>query len=84
VLPSSRFPGVLPKASTGSLFAKDTKMKNWIMNFIADERGAESIEFSVASIVAAGGAIFGLVQIRNSTQSKQSILVIELVQADVD
>jgi hypothetical protein len=32
-------------------------MKNWIMNFIADERGAESTELGVSALVVGGGAI---------------------------
>ncbi|NBX26252.1 MAG: hypothetical protein EBQ99_09445 [Planctomycetes bacterium] len=59
-------------------------MKNWIMNFIADERGAESIEFGVTSIVAAGGAISGLSSIKTATQGKQTALITELNSATAD
>jgi Flp pilus assembly pilin Flp len=59
-------------------------MKNWIMNFIADERGAESIEYGVTSIVAAGGSIVGLNNIKGATQTKQASLVSELNTADLD
>lgn len=32
-------------------------MKNWIKNFLNDERGAESTELAITAIVVAGGAV---------------------------
>ena len=58
-------------------------MKNWIMNFIADERGAESTELSVTGIVVAGGAVSGFTTLKNALDDKNADLIVELGQADV-
>ena len=57
-------------------------MKNWIMNFIADERGAESVEYGSTAVVAAGGAIGGLVTLKNKVQGKQAEMALQLDEAD--
>ena len=59
-------------------------MKNWIMNFIADERGAESVEYGSTTVVAAGGAITGLVTLKNKVQTKQDEMALQLDNADAD
>ena len=59
-------------------------MKNWIMNFIADERGAESVEYGSTTVVAAGGAIGGLVTLKNKVQTKQDEMALQLDNADAD
>lgn len=59
-------------------------MKNWIMNFIADERGAESVEYGSTTVVAAGGAISGLVAIKNKVQGKQDAMIDQLDTADAN
>ena len=39
---------------------KDINMKNWILNFIADERGTAATEYGITAVVMAGGAASGL------------------------
>jgi Flp pilus assembly pilin Flp len=53
-----------------------------IMNFIADERGAESVEFGVTSVVVAAGSVAGLSNIKGAVQTKQSDMVSKLEEAD--
>jgi Flp pilus assembly pilin Flp len=53
-----------------------------IMNFIADERGAESVEFGVTSVVVAAGSVAGLTSIKGAVQTKQSDMVTKLEEAD--
>jgi Flp pilus assembly pilin Flp len=53
-------------------------MKNWIMNFIADERGAESTELSVTGIVVAGGAVAGFNTLKGKLDEKNGQLITEL------
>jgi Flp pilus assembly pilin Flp len=53
-----------------------------IMNFIADERGAESVEFGVTSVVVAAGSVAGLSNIKGAVQTKQSDMVTKLEEAD--
>ena len=50
-------------------------MKNWILNFIKDERGAESVEFGISSLVIAGGAAAGLNSVKENLQSKSEYLI---------
>ncbi|MGA1267143.1 MAG: Flp family type IVb pilin [Phycisphaerales bacterium] len=59
-------------------------MKNWIMNFIADERGAESTELGVSALVVGGGAIAGFEQLRNGIRSKNTELIDRLGSTDID
>lgn len=53
-----------------------------IVNFIKDERGAESVEFGVTSVVVAAGAVNGLKQIQGSIKGKQEDMVDALDAAD--
>jgi Flp pilus assembly pilin Flp len=53
-----------------------------IMNFISDERGAESVEFGVTSVVVAAGSVAGLTSIKGAVQSKQTDMVTKLEEAD--
>ena len=53
-----------------------------IMNFISDERGAESVEFGVTSVVVAAGSVSGLTNIKQAVQSKQDDMVTKLDEAD--
>jgi len=46
-------------------------MKNWIKNFINDERGAESAELAVSVLVVAAGAIASAKQLRDKIAEKQ-------------
>ena len=59
-------------------------MKNWIMNFIADERGAEATELGITGVVVAGGAVSGFNQIKGAVSSKQQDLVDTLGDVTTD
>ena len=50
-------------------------MKNWIMNFFADERGSEGTELAVTTLVVAGGAIEGFNGLKTSLQGKQADMI---------
>jgi Flp pilus assembly pilin Flp len=58
-------------------------MKNWIMNFIRDERGAESTEMAITTVVVAGGAVAGYATLRDEIKTKQDAMVSELGDATV-
>lgn len=53
-------------------------MKNWIMNFIADERGAESTELAITGVVVAGGAVAGFSDLKTKLGTKQDELLTKL------
>jgi Flp pilus assembly pilin Flp len=53
-------------------------LKNLVMNFIRDERGAESSEVGVTSVVIAGGAIRGTEDFRDAIKVKQDLIVAEI------
>jgi Flp pilus assembly pilin Flp len=59
-------------------------MKNWIMNFIADERGSEGPELAITTLVVAGGAIAGFGELKGALKTKQDNMVNELGTIDVD
>ena len=50
-------------------------MKNWILNFIADERGTAATEYGITAVVMAGGAASGLSTLRDSLQAKQTNMI---------
>ena len=50
-------------------------MKNWILNFIADERGTAATEYGITAVVMAGGAASGLSLLRDSLQAKQTSMI---------
>ena len=54
---------------------KDMNMKNWILNFIADERGTAATEYGITAVVMAGGAASGLSLLRDSLQAKQTSMI---------
>ena len=54
---------------------KDMDMKNWILNFIADERGTAATEYGITAVVMAGGAASGLSLLRDTLQAKQSTMI---------
>ena len=56
-------------------------IKNIIANFIADERGQESVEFGIAGIVVAGGAVKGLNDTKNAIKDKNLDMLDELNDA---
>jgi Flp pilus assembly pilin Flp len=53
-----------------------------LVNFVTDERGAESVEFGVTSVVVAAGAVAGLTNIKNAVKTKQDDMVTKLEEAD--
>ena len=53
-----------------------------IVNFIKDERGSESVEFGITSVVVAAGAVSGLKEIQGSIKGKQADMVESLGNAD--
>jgi Flp pilus assembly pilin Flp len=57
-------------------------MKNWIMNFIADERGAETTELSVTGVVVAGGAVTGFISLKEAIKEKQDAVIEKLGAAE--
>ena len=54
---------------------KDMNMKNWILNFIADERGTAATEYGITAVVMAGGAASGLSLLRDTLQAKQNTMI---------
>jgi len=56
-------------------------MTNWIMNFIRDERGAESVEFGVTAVVIAGGAVAGTDDLQDAVKQKTADTVTKLGEA---
>jgi Flp pilus assembly pilin Flp len=56
-------------------------MSNWIMNFLRDERGAESVEFGVTAVVIAGGAVSGLDDMQDAVKQKTEDTVTKLGEA---
>jgi len=59
-------------------------IKNIIANFIADERGQESVEFGIAGIVVAGGAVKGLSDTKEQIQQKNAEMLAKLGEASVE
>jgi Flp pilus assembly pilin Flp len=59
-------------------------MKNWIMNFIADERGAESTELAVTTLVVAGGAVTGYTSLKTKIGDKTDDLLGKLDDSTAD
>ncbi len=53
-----------------------------LVKFLQDERGAESVEFGVTSVVIAAGAVTGLSNIKNASKTKQDDMVAKLEEAD--
>ena len=51
------------------------KMKNWIKNFINDERGTAAVEYGITAVVMAGGAASGLTALKDELQAKQSDMI---------
>jgi len=59
-------------------------MKNWIMNFINDERGAESTELAVTTVVVAGGAVSGYTSLKTKLGEKNDELLGKLDDSTAD
>ena len=58
-------------------------LKNLVMNFVRDERGAESAEVGVTNVLLAGGAISGGKDFRDAIKDKQDRIIVELGTVDV-
>jgi len=65
-----------------SFINKDMNMKNWILNFIADERGTAATEYGITAVVMAGGAASGLSLLRDTLQAKQTDMISILGEQD--
>tara|TARA_B100001059_G_C17274326_1_gene305154 strand:+ start:273 stop:449 length:177 start_codon:yes stop_codon:yes gene_type:complete len=50
-------------------------MKNWMINFVKDERGVESAEFAVASVSIAGGTAAVFTTIKGNLKDKGDALI---------
>ena len=59
-------------------------MKNWILNFIADERGTAAMEYGMAAVIMGGGAASGLSLLKDALQSKQTNMITILGEQDAD
>lgn len=53
-------------------------LKTFVMNFVRDERGAESAEVGVTNVLLAGGAISGGKSFRDTIKEKQQQIINEL------
>ena len=59
-------------------------MKNWILNFIADERGTAAMEYGMAAVIMGGGAASGLSLLKDALQAKQTNMISILGDQDAD
>ena len=59
-------------------------MKNWVMSFIKDERGAESTELAITTLVVAGGAVSGYTSVKNKIGDKTDDLLGKLDESTAD
>ena len=59
-------------------------MKNWILNFIADERGTAAMEYGMAAVIMGGGAASGLSLLKDALQTKQTNMITILGEQDAD
>ena len=63
---------------------KDINMKNWILNFIADERGTAAMEYGMAAVIMGGGAAAGLSLLKDALQTKQTNMITILGDQDAE
>ena len=49
-----------------------------IVKFFQDERGSETVEFGITSVVVAAGAVHGLGEIQGAVKTKQTSMVASL------
>jgi Flp pilus assembly pilin Flp len=52
-----------------------------IVKFFQDERGSETVEFGITSVVVAAGAVNGLSDIQGAVKTKQTSMVHSLDSA---
>ena len=58
-------------------------MSNWIVNFLRDERGAESAEFGAVVVIVAGGAVEGTDDLQDVIKLKTDETVTKIGTASV-
>lgn len=59
-------------------------MKKWVLNFLKDERGAETVEFGIGALVIGGGAAAGLTSLKGNLQDKTDQLIERLGDVSAD
>jgi Flp pilus assembly pilin Flp len=59
-------------------------MKNWVMNFIKDERGAETVELSISAVVVGGGAVTGYTNLKTKIGEKQDDVIGKLDESTAE
>ena len=59
-------------------------LKNLVMNFVRDERGAESSEIGVSTVLYAGGSVAAGTALKEVIQTKQGQIKTALENTDVD
>lgn len=59
-------------------------MLNFILNFVRDERGAESTELAVTTVVVAGGAVSGYTSLKTKLGEKNDELLGKLDDSTAD
>ena len=59
-------------------------LKNLVMNFVRDERGAESSEIGVSTVLYAGGSVAAGTALKEVIQTKQGEIKTALENTDVD
>ena len=59
-------------------------MKNWIMNFINDERGAETFEVAIAAVVIGGGSVAGYTDLKTKIGEKQDVVIGKLDESTAE
>ena len=59
-------------------------MLNFIFNFVKDERGAESTELAVTTVVVAGGAVSGYTSLKTKLSEKNDELLGKLDDSTAD
>ena len=63
---------------------KGENMLNFISRFVRDERGAESTELAVTTLVVAGGAVAGYTSVKNKIGDKTDDLLGKLDESTAD
>lgn len=59
-------------------------MLNFIKNFIVNERGAESTELAITTLVVAGGAVAGYTSVKTKIGDKTDDLLGKLDESTAD
>jgi len=59
-------------------------MLDFIKNFISDERGAETTELAITSLVVGGGAVTGYTSLKSKIGDKQDDLLGKLDESTAD